>query len=53
MFTPVLIVAPPELSEEDKHRMDLSLETQNMFNIETEERPHCVTLDIKIVEEYV
>ena len=53
MFTPVLVVAPPDLPAEDKHRMDLSIESQNMFNLEVEERPHCVTLDIKIVEEYV
>ena len=53
MFTPILMVAPPELSEEDRHRMVLSLETQNMFNIEEEERQDCVTLDITTVEEYV
>jgi len=51
MFTPVFI-NPNEAEAQVLDRMYLAIENQNMFAIETEERPHCITLDIQTVEEY-
>lgn len=50
MFTPVFI-NPNEAEAQVLDRMYLAIENQNMFAIETEERPHCITLDIQTVEE--
>ena len=42
-----------DMDQEVIDQMHLAIENQNMFAIEIEERPHCITLDIKVVEGYV
>ena len=54
MCTPVYVkwpAFPPD--QECRDQMSLVIENQGMFSLETEERPHSVTLDMQKVEEYV
>ena len=50
MYHPVCITATPD-NQEDLDQMNSSLENQQMFSIEREQRKDCITLDIVEVEE--
>lgn len=53
IFTPVVIKAPTYLEQEHTEQMIKSIDNQDMFTRESEEGPHCITLDITEVEKYV
>lgn len=50
IFTPVVIKAPTYLEQEHTEQMIKSIDNQDMFTRESEEGPHCITLDITEVE---
>ena len=50
MFYPVYI-KPSEVSEQNLHQINIALESQQMFSLESEPKQDCITLETVVFEE--